>query len=452
MHATVDAAPAAPLRAWICFLLVAFAGQAWLLANPGYFSHDELQWAVFAQAQPLSAVNWQHFGDWQAFQFRPLALDLWMLMLRWLFALPWAMHLVFVALGTAIGAGLLALLVRLRVAPGVATVFALAFVLGPVAAYTHGWVATLADLLWVGAGMLGANLVLRWGEVMPRTGIVAATVALLTTLALLAKEAAIVLPALAGLAWLLSGRRREWAVATIASGVPVAAYLALRVGVILFAPRPEGVYEWSVLSIPRQWLAYQVFPLETPVLEVGNALKVSFRRLGLGIALRAAMWTLVGRAHWRAAAWGLVGGAFALGPVLLLQLPANHYAYAQSAVVAGALAVAWARLGRAGRGLVAFVLLVTLWHGVNVARQVHRVGVLQARFSPALAAAVAQAGGAPVRVRLPERDIWVYARLTHEIPAYGGVAIGDRVVAVPPGDPAAVDYTVAEDGSLVPAR
>jgi hypothetical protein len=441
---------AVPLRAWAAFLLVALAGQAWLLANPGYFSHDELQWAAFAQAGPLASLGWQHLGDWRTFQFRPLTFDLWLLLSRALFATPWAMHAVFVALGTAIGGGLLALLVRLRVAPRVAVVFALAFVLGPVAMYTHGWVATLADLLWVGAGMLAANVVVRRGGAQPRA--MAVIVAILATLALLAKEAAVVLPALAGLAWLLSGRRREWAIATIASGIPVAIYLALRAGVILYSPRPEGVYAWSLLSIPAQWLAYQAYPLEPSVLEPQNALGVSRKQLVVALVLLAALWAVVARAHWRAAAWGLVGGALALGPVLLLQSPATHYAYAQSAVVAGALAVAWPRLGRVGRAVVGFALVVMLWHGVNVARQVHRVGVLQAKFSPALAAAVAQAGGAPVRVRLPVLDDWVYARLTHEIPAYAGVAIGDRVVVVAAGDPATVDYTIDADGGLRPAR
>jgi hypothetical protein len=121
-------------------------------------------------------------------------------------------------------------------------------------------------------------------------------------------------------------------------------------------------------------------------------------------------------------------------------------------VVAGALAVAWPRLGRPGRALVALVLVLTTWHGFAVSRQMHRVGVLQARFSPALAAAVAQAGGAPVRVRLPEVDTWVYARLTHEIPAYGGVPMGDRVVVVGTADPAVVDYTIDADGGMRPAR
>lgn len=445
-----DTLPATvPLRALAVFLLVALVGQAWLLANPGYFSHDELQWAAFAQAGPLATLDWQHFGHWRAFQFRPLTFDLWLLLSRALFATPWAMHALFVALGTAIGAGLLALLVRIRVAPWVAMIFALAFVLGPVATYTHGWVATLADLLWVGAGMLGANLALAW-RTRPRA--LAVAIAALTGIALLAKEAAVVLPALAGLAWWLSGRRREWAIATIAAAVPVAIYLALRAGVILFAPRQGGAYAWSPLSIPMQWLTYQAYPLVPSLFEPQGALQVSRRQLLVVFTLLVALWAVVARAHWRAAAWGLLGGALALGPVLLLQSAGNQYAYAQSAVVAGALAVAWPRLGRGGRALVAFVLVLTLWHGANVARHMHRVGTLQATFSPALAAAVAHAGGAPVRVRLPERDTWVYERLTQAIPAYAGVPLGDRVVVVAPGDPAVADYTIGEDGALQAAR
>jgi hypothetical protein len=129
-------------------------------------------------------------------------------------------------------------------------------------------------------------------------------------------------------------------------------------------------------------------------------------------------------------------------------LPSNQYAYAYSAVVAGALAVAWPRLGRAGRGVLVLLLVLSTWHGVNVARQMHRIGTLQARFSPALAAAVAHADSTAVRVRLPVRDDWVYARLAHDIPAYDGVVMKDRVVVVAHDDPAAVDYAIGEDGVL----
>ena len=87
-------------------------------------------------------------------------------------------------------------------------------------------VATLlADLLWVGAGMFGANRVLAW-EGAGRTRAIAWTVAGLTLAALLAKEAAIVLPGtLGGVLYGKSAKSRvregDWAalVQSIAEGV-----------------------------------------------------------------------------------------------------------------------------------------------------------------------------------------------------------------------------------------
>jgi hypothetical protein len=447
--------PSAPTRIslkwWLLFVALAAVAQATLVTNPGYFSHDELQWAARADAGGLAQAAWAQLGDWRTFQWRPLTFALWMALSRALFATPWAFHAAFVAMGTAIGAGLLRLLVRLGVAPRLAVVAALVFVCGPYASYTHGWVATLADLLWVGAGLLGANRVLAWRD---RQGAVGVAVFVLTVLALLAKEAAVVLPALAALAWLTSGRRREWFVATGASAVPVAIYLALRVGVILYAPRAEGVYAWSLAQVPRQWLAYQLFPLEPSILEVGEAFRASTTHLAVAGALVLAMWFAVWRAAPRAAAWGVLGGALALGPVLGLALGSNQYAYAQSAIVVGALAVAWPRLRPAARTLAGFVLLVTLWHGFAVQRELASVGARQARFSPALAAAVQRAGEATIRVRLPReaQDAWIYRRLGHDIPAYAGVPIGTHVVLVENADAAPADYGIEPDGSLRATR
>jgi hypothetical protein len=84
------------------------------------------------------------------------------------------------------------------------------------------------------------------------------------------------------------------------------------------------------------------------------------------------------------------------------------------------------------------------------------VGQVQAVFSPALAEAVAahaaQApGDAPLRLRpAPDADAWIFARLTHDIPSYRGVAIGKRVQLVAADAPA--DAVIAADGKLEPLR
>lgn len=56
-----------------------------------------------------------------------------------------------------------------------------------------------------------------------------------------------------------------------------------------------------------------------------------------------------------------------------------------------------------------------------------------------------------MRLRLGDgADEWIYLRLTHNIPQYDDVRIGDRVRLVGPGEPA--DLVVREDGALVPAQ
>jgi len=71
-------------------------------------------------------------------------------------------------------------------------------------------------------------------------------------------------------------------------------------------------------------------------------------------------------------------------------------------------------------------------------------------FSPALAD-VATHRTDTLRLHVSRTsDTWVYARLTHAIPRYGGIVIGDRVRIVPPD--AAADFVVTDDGSLLPAR
>ena len=135
-----------------------FVGAVFVLAlllqlplafNPGYYSHDELQWAAFAQAG--TPAGWT---DPTVFQYRPLTFATWMALSRALFDTPMLFHAVLVAWG-ALNATLLALAGRgFGLAPRVALGGALAFVLTPYAAYTHGWVGCIADLLWVSCALV----------------------------------------------------------------------------------------------------------------------------------------------------------------------------------------------------------------------------------------------------------------------------------------------------------
>lgn len=431
-----------------CVLLAACLAQLPLILNPGYFSHDELQWASFADQAPGWYLRGYLWSSVQAFQYRPLTFSLWLWLSQHLFAHPQAFHAAMVVAGSLNAAMLAMLLRRFGIAGGIAAIAALAFALGPYAIYTHGWVATLADLIWTGCALLIALIAQR----NPRPAVCIAATCSLTALALLAKEAAIVIPALLGLAWLFLGRRRNWAIATFAALLPVAVYLALRIGVLLFSPRVAENYGWSLAFIPQRWLEYLLFiPIPTKM-EVAATLA---HGLNARVVLAALLWLVLGVSLWRGGRrWLLallLAGFAALGPVLILAQSANQYGYGFAAMITAICAAAWPRMNRIGRVAMSMLLLLSLWHGVNVMRGMRHAGELQSRFSPALAEAVAKGEGATVRLRVAdESDRWIYVRLTHEIPSYRGVAIGDRVRLANTGETA--DYTIESDGRLTPLR
>jgi hypothetical protein len=433
-----------PARAWpwLAFAVVMLA-QLPLVLNPGYFSHDELQWA--AHAEQGSWVSWTAFDT---FQYRPLTFNLWQWLSLRLFTQPYAFHAVLVALG-ALNAALAAQLMgKLGVRAATAFCGAAAFALGPYAAYVHGWVGTLGDLVWVGCG-LAVAVAARARLREPALAVIAAT---LTVAALLAKEAAVVIPALLALAWWLLPRDRRWAVAAAATAVPVAAYLALRFGALMDAPRSGGQYSLSLVHAPARWLEYQVFAFNPTLFETHNTFMRGWtdpRTLVAALTWLAVVAALA-RTGWRWAFAFVAGGIAALGPVLVLASASNQYAYGYAAVTAVVAAAAWPHAPRWGRAVLAFALLLVLWHGVNVMRQVRDVGVRQAVFSPAVADVLSSRGDAPLRLRAQDRDrTWVYQRLIHGVPSYRGVAMGDRVRLAEPGEDA--DYLIANDGSLQPA-
>ena len=429
--------------------LVAFvlALQWPLVLNPGYFSHDELQWAAAADVASGQRLPWVSWLGVDAFQYRPLTFNLWLWLSHHLFARPHAFHAVFVAWG-AINALLLQRVLRAwSVGRTAAVTASLVFALGPFAASVHGWVATLADLLWVGVGLLIALAALQWRRQM----LLGACVFVLMALALLAKEAALSIPVLSLVACILDRDRRAWRVVLVATVLPALAYLALRYDAIQSGAASTTLYDWRLAYLPQRWLEYQLFGPMPSVSETVATLARGILRTR--VLLAALLWcglaVALARAGMRWLLAFILGGIAALGPVLVLAGAMNHYGYAFAAFTAGLVAASWPRLPRWGRVIAALLSLLLVWHGINVMRTIHHVGAIQSVFSPALARAATTTTG-DVTLRLSPQagnERWIYQRLTHDIPAYQGVPIGNRVRLVESG---AADYIIAADGRLLP--
>lgn len=428
-------------RLWLLLLLIVMVAlQLPLILNPGYFSHDELQWAAFAKAG--TATPWR---DVHAFQYRPLTFTLWMALSRAFFATPIVFHLALVAWGT-LNALLLCIVGRgFGLPPWPAAMGALVFVLGPFASFTHGWVGCIGDVLWLSCALLICVLVQR----THRRLCAALVAAILTGTALLAKEAAFAIPPLLALTFWLDGRKQTWLAAMLASALVATGYLGLRLDALLHAPHEGAQYALSALNLPQRWLEYQLFAPIPPLLESFTTLQRSGPALLAGLlwlTLLASLW----QANRRLTMLFLLGGIAALLPVLPLASSWNHYGYGFAAITAMSVAAAWPQASRMGRVMIATFACLSALHGASVMLRIQQVGNIQAVFSPALAH-VLRTHPAGITLQLaPDAKDWIFVRLTHNIPSYQGVAIGNRVRIVPTNTPA--DYRIHADGTLQELR
>ena len=425
--------------------------QAPLWLNPGYFAHDELQWAARADTSTPGQLPWASFFDVAWFQFRPLTFNLWLLLSHFLFESPRLFHAVCVLAGSFNALLLADVLRRAGCRAQVASGAALVFALGPFAAWVHGWVGCLGDLLWVGFG-LGTVAVLQRQAASPERSasvIFAALAAVLTTLlALLSKEAALAIPALLALGTLLLRFPRHWLAATLASGIVAMLYLALRLDTLI-APGEAASYRLHPAALPARWFEYMVYPWALGTEEIHVLRMASWSKWLLlafaPLALIACLW----RASWRLALAWLLGATLVLAPVLALPVSFNQYGYGFAALGCGMAALAWQRLGRTGRGTLVVLALVAVAHGFQIQGQMLETGRLQAVFSPSLAEQ-AQAQRHGVIALWPERasQFPIYARLVHDVPAWRGIPLGARVGMAANAEQAT--HLIAPDGHVQP--
>ncbi|MBN8727820.1 MAG: hypothetical protein J0H15_08975 [Xanthomonadales bacterium] len=426
----------------MAFLLLVLL-QAPLVFNPGWFSHDELQWAARADVARFADLPWVAWSNWLAFQYRPITFNLWLLLSYLFFATPYLMHGVFVGLGSLNALLLAAVLEGAGVERRVALAAAAIFVLSPFVAYVHGWVGTLADLLVLLVALLGLRLLQGMtGMDDYRDALATAATMLLMAAALFCKESAVVLPLALLPALYRHPYPRRALVAIVLSSVPALAYLLLRIATLLASPVAHAGYAWSLQQAPLRLAEYLLFPFMPPLLEVGATLdKSPLRLLAAAVCLALLLVALARRGwHWPLAWLGLV--AALLGPVLILATSYRQYAYLASAAAVGIAATAWERLGRLLRAALALVMAVTILHGASVMGRMHAVGVVQHNFDTDLRHLLAHGIEAPLIAPAASADRWMLERFLHEVPTYGHARLAK------PGRPAT--FIMQRDGHLVP--
>jgi hypothetical protein len=432
------------------FLLVAFVLCLPLVWNIGYFSHDELQWLAFADKPSLGDVPWNAWFDFSLFQYRPLTFNLWLLLSHFIGYEPILMHLARVILALTAAWLLRSVLLQFEVAPRHAALTCWIWLLFPYTVYTHGWIGTYADSLCLVFVLMALRFtLLQSAGSWRQSALGALPVAALTVLALMSKESAIVFPAVILVA---AFRRRDRVVAAAFAAATVVAliYLDLRLQTILFPHGSSGAYQWRIANIPVRLTEYTIFPFMVGHFEVIASRENLTNVALLCLAIFSAGLATSGLRRF-ATFW--LGWIISLGPVLILGLSANQYAYLASAFACASVGYLWSQIRRLAKFAIALVALVCVVHGIQVMKEMRNIGRIQHHLYADLMPLLAH-GGAPIRIEAQRnKDDFILRRLLNDIPSYRHETITGRVSVVAFVDKAdKADYVMSGDGHLLPAR
>lgn len=400
-----------------------------LIANPGYFSHDELQWLARADVPSWNALTWVSWLDFSPLQYRPLTFNIWLVLARTCGSTPELMHFVFVCLGIANAWLLARVLVAARISERIAYLSAIVFSLTPYVVYVHGWTGTLADLLTLAFGLLAARA-LQNAISATNTQTVAARASastLFVAAALLCKESAIVLPLLLPLVASreISSRRTLLMIAPAAA--VVALYLAIRLPILIDSGHVDSAYAWSLRHVLARLTEYLLFPFMPPLFEIAPLLGKGTARIA---AAAGCLMLLLGALASIGRRWPLtwlIAFGVALAPVLVLAISYNHYAYLASAIAIGICAAAWPTLRRVPRIALGFLAAIAMLHGIIVMSRIHSVGLIQRNLYEDLTADLTRSPAALHIAAADPRDAWLLGRLLLGVDTFRGVPFGERI-------------------------
>jgi hypothetical protein len=370
--------------AWI--LGAAIITLLMLIANPGYFSHDELQ--KLDHVRRFGIDNYMveylkiHTGDTFGTPVRPFSFAVQGLLALLMESYPVAVHLFGVVSHGLVACLLYALIVQLGGDAKFGLVAAFIFVVNPTAMLATGWSAALMDRLYIGFGLAA---LLCADHYVRKAGHPAwlLCVILLSALAMLSKETALVLPAMMLVIRFVDPatfRSKRFWTALVFWSVPVMAFFLVRLPALIasFGTPAVGAYKASISNVPEGLMVYLSYPFLWQLTEAINWVFIPVSWIWASLALHGAIIVSVGVIAGRrfAVAYCFFFLLF-LGPILLIPIKAAHYLYGSGLVFSCAIAAILVYGGKCQSyfrsfGVVVFALLVV--HSFFLQQFVYSVG------------------------------------------------------------------------------
>ncbi|MGO9306542.1 MAG: glycosyltransferase family 39 protein [Candidatus Korobacteraceae bacterium] len=385
-----------------------------LIAIPGYFSHDELDWSNRILSGDagwgfgLSSLRNSPF-------FRPLGAPAISLALR-LPLQPFTSHAALVFL-QSLNCCLLYLLVR-AFRPDRALAAAILFAIMPGTAFAAGWIAAFFDLQFTFFALCSFAAAIKfwrrrdwiWG-ILSVAGFAAG---------LLCKETAIVIPLGAAVLAVCdrarADLRRVAMLGGAAAGITLIYALLRLPALIRIGTTGVGGYAFGKLAtFGTNALSYFGFPFAIRMTEITGFSDQSWREILIPIVIHAVLvgflWVRCGKS---APFLYLIAYFLPLLPVLIISKYDTHYFYASSIAMSVALALMWGpRLSYAIPTIALGALLVL--HGFRIQYSMYVTGACQTRALQTTAAVLplVNSSGAPIVYASDSTPWWVLAGALH---------------------------------------
>lgn len=368
----------------LAIVLFGLAINLFNLANPGVFSHDELQKGDDLEKYGLLqyVVRYTTFPQDITFSYpvRPLPFVLQGLESFFFRDNYQLFHLVGVARTIVVAFLIYSLLNRLAIQKRVSLVTALAFLGSPLVTLATSWSAALMDQMYVMFGLLALHSSLSY-VLSSRIKWNFAS-ALFFTLALLSKETAIVLPAFIVLFSFTNHSFRSTSrlikiKLMFAWAAPFCIYLIFRFPSIVnsIESTNEGGYNISLSNVPQNIVYYFSYPFMIPVGEISVLQFVNPGFIAIGASIHLGLVILLTRY------FGLVSGLFYifsyfafLFPLLFIDGVGSHYLYGSAIALATLLGFILSNVERLGALLIGLLLLALAAHSLVFQRQLYDVG------------------------------------------------------------------------------
>ena len=366
-----------------------------LLANPGYYSHDELQ-----KLDHIIQHGYLHYfqsfveikaGEHFGYPVRPFSFFIQGVQAYFLENYPFVVHLSGVFSHCLNACLFYAVLVAFKVNRATALCTACIFLASPLTVLATGWSAALMDRWYIGFGLLALLGAVKTIENKNHWWLIG--VFLGSCGAILSKETAMILPGLLLVFIFIKGfevlkSKYIWLVGLVWF-IPIAAFLAVRLPAIMnsFSGSDYGAHSASLDNVLTNIWVYFAYPFNFELLSVEAWVHKKSSQINQFFFVHGLLLLLVGlRFGFRFIVFYIAGYFLFLLPVLPIGSQGEHYLYGSALLLSLALGFMWKHGYRWQKPIIVILILLSLVHTFKTQQQVYRIGVCQSRIDASLQA------------------------------------------------------------------